>query len=1237
MKSKYYFYVFIVLIVFSLFVSCKPETEVPSEISYSTPTIKGTISLPSGSNVNPSEIYLKVVDESGNTAKVDKVNSDKTFVIQGLKEGTKYSILFTSEEPDHSNMRGLTRDPDKSNGVGGWLHDVVPAIQEGNNVGNVKLKPLGTIKGKAFIEGESEHYDITVYIPGTSCIAKTDKDGSFSIYNVPEGNYTLRYTLDDHLPIMLSDVMLVCPEDVEKPEVTVKNVTLKSSLGTVEGVASFDGLSEHSGISVKLESEDKTKSAQASTSEDGGYILNNIDPGVYRVIVSAPGYVTMTSGYFSVESATITTVPEQVVLFRNIGSANGNVKLSDGRADNTGIVISFISSETCFTAVTDKDGNFSRSLKPGNYTVTASYPGFTSQSLNIAVVENSVTEVNIPSLPLASGAVAGFVLLSGSEDYSGVVVTLTNSAALTESYTAVSAADGSFRITGLNKGGTYLLSYSKDGYVSENTKSIDVTVGSIANAGTVTLRSTFATVKGTIQLEGASSYENVTVLLRNDANQYTTTTDQKGGYILNRVLPGTYTLLASKDGYVTSTPFEIVVEPSSEKTIEDRILSVAIRSVTGKVTLELLSDYSGVLVTATNISDNTLIYSAITNTQGDFSLSGLPEGEYKVEYSKTSFITKTIESVVVKYDEDYRFNIAEVSLQIAKGKIEGKVTDEEKKGLKGITVTVVEQNSDSVFSVITDEYGSYSFDLCQGNYRISFTGLCRKNNTLETTIVLLSGKTFVVNDIELESDHIWDKGIITKNSTCTEEGDKLFTCTRCGSERHSTIIKLGHDTVYHPAVEATCIKPGNTVYWECRNCKKHLSSKYGDTEINEVIPAKGHSLSYVEYLAPTCEEYGHDAHYKCSECSLCFVDDKMVDYETLQISPIGHKKKEIRIRENTKTHDIEFIFYCTNCESEVSEVFIPSKDQEYMTELIIPEGVVEIEDNTFNGFSRIEKIVFPSTLKIIGSRCFDTVPGPLKVVLDDALIRIGEYSFVGTYFLELVLPSSNLCFDTNALMDAGICKLVIPANYSGSIPTECWWISEVEVDPECAKYHVQDCLLMAGNSLIMILSNSGDEIVITDTMNVGGDVFVHKGAGKLVLPDGLKLWEGMFFQSSFGEIVFPSDIKSIPKHAFEMASGPVILEIPEGVEKIEECAFFYGMMEEITLPTTIKEIENCALSDMSYLRKLTILAKTPPKISYNYFCLPDFQIFVPKESLDLYLNDSNWSEYTKYLYPIEDE
>ena len=261
MKSKHQLF-FVIFLICILFFSCEqPNNEIPVQ-EYSTPTIKGTLSLPAGSTVNPGDIYVKVIDSTGAAVKVQKANSDKTFVIQGLNAEMKYSILFTSVEPDFAN-RGISRAAEKSNGVGGWIHAIQPAIKEGNDVGNVKMKPLGTIRGKALIDGKSEHYDTTVYIPGTSYIAMTNADGTFAIYNVPEGTYTLRYTHEGYMPIMTEGVILTCPEDAENPETTTRDVKLVSSSGTVEGVALYDGLTSHSGITIKLESEDRTKAAQA--------------------------------------------------------------------------------------------------------------------------------------------------------------------------------------------------------------------------------------------------------------------------------------------------------------------------------------------------------------------------------------------------------------------------------------------------------------------------------------------------------------------------------------------------------------------------------------------------------------------------------------------------------------------------------------------------------------------------------------------------------------------------------------------------------------------------------------------------------------------------------------------------------------------------------------------------------------------------------------------------------------
>ena len=290
----------VVSIILGFVISCEePQVNLPTQ--YTTPTIKGTLSIPTSQKVSASEVFVKVIDSDGNTVTVQKANADGSFVVQNLNAGKRYSVLFTSVEPEFTN-----RAVGGSSGVGGWLYDVVPAVQEGNNVGNVKLKPLGTIKGKALIDGESEHYDITVYIPGTSYIAKTDKDGSFSIYNVPEGKYTLRYTHAGYMPVMKDGVILVCPEDAENPEVTVGDERLISNTGTVEGMARLGDAEDSSVVSIRLESEDNSLVYTSTSSREGNYVINNVKPGTYRVIASSSGYISQSSQYFTVSPATIT-------------------------------------------------------------------------------------------------------------------------------------------------------------------------------------------------------------------------------------------------------------------------------------------------------------------------------------------------------------------------------------------------------------------------------------------------------------------------------------------------------------------------------------------------------------------------------------------------------------------------------------------------------------------------------------------------------------------------------------------------------------------------------------------------------------------------------------------------------------------------------------------------------------------------------------------------------------------
>ncbi len=877
---KYLPLIIVCLTLLTLLASCEDKPASSQIVEYSTPTIKGTISIPDGSNVSPESVYVKVIDSSNNTVTIQKVNSDRTFVIRNLNADTKYRLLFTSSEPDTINRRDINEE--KTDGIGGWVEDVVPATQEGKDIGSVRMKPLGTIKGKALVDGASEHYDTTVYIPGTSYVAMTDKDGNFSIFNVPEGTYTLRYIHEDCVALMTENVMVVCTDDQTHPEKTVGEVKLFSNRGSVEGRAVLGDSSDSTGITIKLESEDKTLSYTGSTSNDGNYIIGDVVPGRYRVIASYSTYLSQITGYFDVVAGTVTSVDEILELLGNFGTVKGSVSLS-GSENREGIqiLIKDTASTNSYAVITDADGAFTKRLKPGEYTLTASFADYASQTKTVTVtadetitiafgplssvfgtvtgksesagetvfliknsqtiqsrttlenreytfrevepgeykirftktdystyeasvtvaagqsyivngekleavygsisgktnssgefvslldsssttirtvqsgsdcffsfthiekgtyslyitkegyasktVDNIVvtggadTSVNTPPLVSASASVTGFVALEGGSDNSGVIITITDSTDSSVVYSATSAPDGSFRINDITKGGTYLLTYSKDGYVSNLSNSVDVTVGKVSTASSVTMKSVVSTVSGKVLLDGASTHEGITILLKNSINQYTASTDQKGEYKINRVLPGTYTLIASKDGYVTASTNEFVIESSSEKDVELLTLSVAIRSITGSVKLELLTDYAGALVTATNLADSSDVYSAITNSAGVYTLAGMTPGEYSIVISYTGYRTATLETVNVVKSTVTTIPLTEININ--RGTISGVAGLEGRSSSAGVKVELL--RGSSVYETTeTDASGSYSFYVPQGNYtgvRYSYT------------------------------------------------------------------------------------------------------------------------------------------------------------------------------------------------------------------------------------------------------------------------------------------------------------------------------------------------------------------------------------------------------------------------------------------------------------------------------------------------------------------------------------
>ena len=129
--------------------------------------------------------------------------------------------------------------------------------------------------------------------------------------------------------------------------------------------------------------------------------------------------------------------------------------------------------------------------------------------------------------------------------------------------------------------------------------------------------------------------------------------------------------------------------------------------------------------------------------------------------------------------------------------------------------------------------------------------------------------------------HEWDDGKMTKEPSCTEAGEMTYTCATGGETRTEPIDKLDHDIVLVAGKAATCIEPGLTDGWQCKNCKKWFAEQ-------QTISALNHDPHIGKVVEPTCTDPGYTP-FICTRC------DKTGATETAEV------KTEITVKPTCST------------------------------------------------------------------------------------------------------------------------------------------------------------------------------------------------------------------------------------------------------------------------------------------------------------------------------------------------
>lgn len=179
--------------------------------------------------------------------------------------------------------------------------------------------------------------------------------------------------------------------------------------------------------------------------------------------------------------------------------------------------------------------------------------------------------------------------------------------------------------------------------------------------------------------------------------------------------------------------------------------------------------------------------------------------------------------------------------------------------------------------------------------------------------------------------HDWQINKILSAATCTSNGIARYICKTCGYGENHTITATGHKPEIRNKKEATCSSTGYTGDTYCSVCNKKLSS-------GETIAKKEHTWVKQDNIPATCEKGGMEVE-KCSVCG---------ETKETQISdPLGHDYGEWKVtKEPTCTKYGTKKRICKRCNEYEIDVIDPTGHQHTK---IIDQKKATCEEKGYSG------------------------------------------------------------------------------------------------------------------------------------------------------------------------------------------------------------------------------------------------------------------------------------------------
>ena len=467
--------------------------------------------------------------------------------------------------------------------------------------------------------------------------------------------------------------------------------------------------------------------------------------------------------------------------------------------------------------------------------------------------------------------------------------------------------------------------------------------------------------------------------------------------------------------------------------------------------------------------------------------------------------------------------------------------------------------------------------------------------------------------------HVYDTVTVEKEPTCSDAGAERHTCS-CGSVIYKVIPMIPcSPQEWEPDISSTCYREG-TECTTCSECGIKMTRKTGE-------------------IVPHVYEDGY-----CTVCGL------IEGAETRLICRIyddedGNRVAKIASRNGVSEECIILpnVVYDVATDQMVPVVYIQDglfKYDSTLRQIVIPDTVTGIGNNTFDHCENLQNVVLPSNLVTIGRMAFNGCTSFTEVIIPPSVKRIGDYAFAYLNITEIIVPEGvetlgaeafQYCPHlTKAVLPESITRL-LSGTFSGCISlTDVTLSSQLTFVGSFAFYGCKSLETLSLPDTVTDIDihafvgcSSLTSFVIPPQVTQMSNMF--KGCTSLthvVIPNGITSLDSFWDCSSLQSLHIPASVTSVPATAFlgcsslaELTIDPenpiytvegnclirkedraLILgckgaEIPDGVEIIEQNAFCMRYTSaELVMPDTVTLIRSGAFQECSDIRTIRFSA-----------------------------------------------